>query len=68
MDVIFNDSEYRWEYGHPPRGRGYWWFFFEDMEFSYRGTYTEARAACRRYIKSVAPHGYKEIVEVRVGT
>lgn len=68
MDIVFNTREYEWTYGHSPRGRGYWWFFFEGMEFSTCGTYTEARSACRKYIRQIAPSGYKDIVVVRVGT
>lgn len=68
MNIEFSDSEYRWAYGHAPRGRGWWWFTFEGHEFSYSGLYSEAKAACRQYIKSVAPAGYSGSVTVKVGT
>lgn len=69
MKITFNDSEYRWAYGHGPRGRGFWWFFFEGCySFNHCGTYTEAKKACKEYVKSVAPKGYDKDVEVKVGT
>lgn len=68
MDIIFDTSEFEWTYGHAPRGRGGWWFSFEGMEFFHLGTYSEAKAACRKHIREIAPHGYKEMVLVKVLT
>ena len=68
MTIEFSDSEYRWTYGHGPRGRGGWWFFFEGHEFFHCGTYSEAKKACREYIKSIAPADYTGHVIVKVGT
>jgi hypothetical protein len=68
MDIIFETREYTWTYGHAPRGRGNWWFSFEGMEFSHWGTYSEAKAAVRKHIREIAPHGYKNLVVVKVLT
>lgn len=68
MTIEFKTNEYERTYGHKPRGRGWWWFTFEGTDFQATGTYTEAKKACSQYIRSIAPHGYKEIVFVTVGT
>ena len=68
MDIVFNTNRYTWTYGHSPKGRGSWWFSFEGYEFSHCGTYSEAKAACKKYIKSVAPANYNETVFVEVET
>lgn len=68
MTIEFNDSEYRWTYGKQPKGRGYWWFFFEGYEFSAYGTFSEAKKACIARVRSVAPAGYEGHVIVKVGT
>jgi hypothetical protein len=68
MPIEFSTREYEWTHGHKPRGRGYWWFFFEGHEFSAWGTYTEAKRACVKKIREMAPKGYTEHVVVTVGT
>ena len=69
MKIEFSTRNYEWTYGKSPRGRGGWWFFFEGTyEFSYVGTYAEAKKACRDYIKSIAPADYVGTVIVEVGT
>lgn len=30
--VRFNDNNYRFTYGHSPRGRGWWWFSVEGHQ------------------------------------
>ena len=68
MSIEFSTRDYEWEYGKQPRGRGYWWFFFEGYEFSTCGTYGEAKKLCKDYIKQLAPKDYIGTVRVRVGT
>ena len=68
MKIEFSTRDYEWAYGKQPRGRGWWWFTFEGYEYSTCGTFTEARKACRDYIKSLAPKGYTQTVRVLVGT
>lgn len=68
MTIEFSDRDYVWTYGHSPRGRGWWWFFFEGQEFTASGTFTEAKRACVKHIREIAPKGYQGHVIVRVGT
>lgn len=68
MTIEFSDAEYRWAYGKQPKGRGFWWFFFEGQEFSAWCTFSEAKKACIAHVRSVAPAGYKGHVIVKVGT
>lgn len=68
MKIEFSSWEYLKAYGKEPKGRGWWIFFFEGYEFSAVGTLTEAKRACREYVKSVAPKGYKETVVVKIGS
>jgi hypothetical protein len=68
MTIEFSTRDYRWAYGKEPRGRGWWWFFFEGQEFSACGTYTEAKRACVERVRELAPKGYKGHVVVTVGT
>lgn len=68
MDIIFETGKFERTYGHAPRGRGYWWFSFEGMEFSHLGTYADAKKACKKHIREIAPHGYVGIVTVTVET
>ena len=67
MKVEFTDSEYRFENGRAPKGYGYWGFAFEgSYEFWCYGTLTEAKKACRAYVKEVALDGYVGTVTVNV--
>lgn len=68
MDIFFDTRKYEAEYGHAPRGRGWWWFTFEGMDYSTSGTYTEAKNNCKKYIRSITPHGYVDPVYVTVET
>lgn len=68
MHIEFNTREYRFTYGKEPKGRGMWAFFFEGQEYWAWGTYTEAKKACVKHIKEIAPKGYKGFVTVKVGT
>ena len=68
MDIVFTTRDYEWVHGHKPRGRGYWFFTFEGMEFPVYGTFTEAKRLCTQHIKSIAPHGYRSTVYVNVET
>lgn len=67
MRIEFSDTEYRWENGKAPKGRGWWLFKFEGQyEFSFTGTLTEAKKACRKYVKQVAPADYVGTVRVNI--
>ena len=66
MKIEFSDKEYRYEYGKAPRGYGWWLFKFEGYEFSSKGTLTDAKKACREYIKKVAPADYVGTVIVNI--
>ena len=67
MKIEFTDSRYRFEAGHAPKGYGYWGFKFEgSYEFWHSGTLTEAKKACRKYVREVAPEGYTETVYVDI--
>ena len=67
MKINFSDNEYKCEHGRAPKGYGYWGFSFEgSYEFWATGTLTEAKKACRQYVKEVAPEGYAENVTVKV--
>lgn len=64
--VVFLMREYTSEHGRAPRGRGYWGFEFEDMEYWTQGTLTEAKKACIQHIREIAPQGYNDTVLVNV--
>lgn len=66
MKVVFSDSEYRWTYGHAPKGRGYWAFLIGDDVFFANGTLTEAKVACVKYVRS--HYHDDDVITVRVGT
>ena len=66
MKIEFLTSKYVYNAGHEPKGRGWWWFTFEGYEFQATGTYSEAKKACRAYVKSVAPEDYIGTVYVTV--
>lgn len=68
MKFEWSTSEYRWTYGHEPKGRGFWFFRAEGYEFSAQGTYSEAKRIVKEQIKAVAPEGYKGTVTVKVLT
>lgn len=68
MTIEFNDREYQWTYGKAPKGRGWWWFFFEGYEFQCQGTFAEAKKACIKRIRELAPKDYDGYVIVKVGT
>lgn len=67
MKIEFNDNEYRWTYGKQPRGTGFWWFFFNGHEFSFCGSFSEAKKACRDYVKAVSGSECCGFVTVKVG-
>ena len=62
MTIEFTDTEYRFNSGHAPRGRGYWGFRFEGHEFWATGTLTEAKKKCRAEVRRLAPKGYANLV------
>ena len=66
MDIVFLTREFEAEYGRSPRGRGWWAFSFEGMQFQSVGTFTEAKRLCKQHIKDIAPHGYRQTVFVNV--
>lgn len=67
MKVEFNTYAYECEYGKRPSGRGSWFFSFEGRyTFDYCGLYSEAKKACRDYVKKVAPKDYVGTVTVKV--
>lgn len=66
MDIIFSTREYEYEHGCLPKGRGWWFFTFEDLTFQYTGTFGEAKKACRKYIHQIAPHGYLQTIYVNI--
>lgn len=66
MDIIFTTREYEYEHGHAPKGRGWWFFTFEGFTFDHVGTLTEAKKACKRHIRGIAPHGYIQTVYVNI--
>lgn len=66
IHIEFSDREYRFEHGKSPKGRGWWIFTFEGYEFCGYGTLTEAKSACRKHIRSIAPEGYSEPVIVNI--
>lgn len=66
MRIEFTDREYRFENGKAPKGYGFWGFTFEGYEFWKRGTLTEAKKACREYVKQVAPADYVGTVDVNI--
>lgn len=66
--IEFSTSDYRWTWGREPKGRGMWMFFFEGYEFSFCGTYAEAKKACINRVKELAPENYDGYVVVKVGT
>lgn len=66
MKIEFTTREYQWEHGKTPKGTGYWMFDFEGYQFEAWGTLTEAKKACKEYIKKIAPKDYTETVYVNV--
>lgn len=66
MRIEFSDREYRYEHDRAPRGRGWWFFTFEGHEFEHTGTLTEAKQACREYIRKIAPADYAGTVRVNI--
>lgn len=66
MAIVFTTREYLRDHGRLPRGRGYWGFEFEGRDFWATGTLTEAKAACVRHIREIAPKGYDKVVYVNV--
>lgn len=66
MRIEFSDREYRYEHDRAPRGRGWWLFTFEGHEFEHTGTLTEAKQACREYIRKIAPADYAGTVRVNI--
>lgn len=66
MKIEFSNARYIRNYGKAPKGRGWWWFTFEGYEFEATGTLTEAKKACREYIKEHAPKDYKGTITVIV--
>ena len=55
MTIEFTNREYMCEHGRQPKGYGRWGFEFEGYEFWATGTLTEAKRACKAYIKEIAP-------------
>lgn len=68
MTIEFNDTRYRYEHGHAPRGRGFWGFRFEGHEFWANGTLTQAKKECRAEVRRLAPKGYQMPVTVTILT
>jgi len=68
MRIEFDTTKYAYEYGHTPRGYGFWGFAFEGYEFWAKGTYTEAKRACVADVRQKAPAGYAGTVRVDVLT
>jgi len=66
MKIEFTDREYRFEHGHAPKGRGWWFFKFEGHEFEATGTLTEAKKKCREHIREIAPKDYVGTVYVNI--
>ena len=66
MTIEFTTREYQWVHGRMPKGRGWWMFKFEGYNFEHIGTLTEAKKACKEYIKKLAPVDYVGIVYVNV--
>lgn len=69
MRIEFTDTEYRFEHGKAPRGYGMWGFQYgrtEDTMFWASGTLTEAKKACREYVKAKAPQDYIGTIHVNI--
>lgn len=66
MTIEFTTRDYQWAHGRMPKGRGWWMFEFEGYNFEHQGTLTEAKKACREYIKKMAPADYVGTVYVNV--
>ena len=68
MKIEFTDSEYRFEHGHAPKGRGGWIFQFEGQEYWAKGcqTLTEAKKEVKEHIKKIAPKDYIGTVYVNI--
>ena len=68
MKIEFTDSEYRFEHGHAPKGRGCWIFEFEGMDYTARAgqTLMEAKKEVKEQIKNIAPKGYIGTVYVNI--
>lgn len=68
MKIEFTDTQYRFEHGHAPKGRGRWIFQFEGQEYWAKGcqTLTEAKKEVKEYIKKIAPKDYIGTVYVNI--
>lgn len=67
MKIEFTDTEYRFVSGHAPKGWGYWGFTFAGgMTFWTTGTLTEAKKACKAYVKECAPADHVGTVMVKI--
>lgn len=68
MKIEFTDSEYIYEHGHAPKGRGCWMFSFEGYEYTAPCclTLTEAKKHCKEEIKRLAPSDYVGTVYVNI--
>lgn len=66
MRIEFSTREYENEHGVKPRGYGFWLFEFEGYEYEAKGTLTEAKKACKKYVKEVAPEDYTGEVYVNI--
>ncbi|MFH7241759.1 MAG: hypothetical protein ACHWZW_02810 [Spirulina sp.] len=60
----FNTSDFFSTYLRQPKGQGFWMFvvqtFDGNVEFDFNGTFTAAKAACRKAFKG------QDVIEVRV--
>lgn len=68
MTIEFSTREYEFTHGRTPKGYGHWGFTFEGHEFWATGTYAEAKKACRKEVKRLAPERYDGFVTVKVLT
>ena len=73
--VEFHDTDYQMTYGHGPRGKGMWAFFFDrkcqgEVFWSSHCTYSQAKREVLEYVKSKvtgSPKSY-DLVMIYVGT
>lgn len=68
MKIEFKTGNYLFTHGRAPRGRGTWLFEYEGYKFQHIGSYTEAKAACRKAVIEAAPADYSATVYVEVCT
>lgn len=66
MKIEYSTYEYEFENGRSPKGYGYWGFSFEGYEFWASGTYGDAKRACTKEVRRLAPKGYTGTVTVKV--